>query len=157
MFFCESRKNRCTVVQNRWKSLYYRSKSFKLNENRCTVVQNTPSAHAEKSGPEFLNIFCTHVATRWAHDKKYGTKILKIVYTHVPTSWRHVRNTCPFLAKSICYFSVCHWIVSQGSTSSAHNSKGLHGGGVPHRRRAPQLLCAKEVETRLTTQWQTET
>ena len=28
-----------------------------------------------------------------------------------------VKNKCPSSAKSICYFSVCHWVVSQGSGS----------------------------------------
>ena len=72
------------------------------------------------------------------HVLKSGTKFLKIFFTHVPTSWRHVRHICPSSAKSICYSSVCHWVFSQGSTSSAHNNRG--GGG------APLLLCAEEVE-----------
>ena len=49
---------------------------------------------------------------------------MKIFFTHVPTSWRHVKNICPSSAKSICYSYVCHWAVSQGSTSLAHNKRG---------------------------------
>ena len=52
---------------------------------------------------------------------KSETKFLKIFCAHVPTSWRHVKNICPSSAKSICYFSVCHWVFSQGS---AHNNRG---------------------------------
>ena len=46
-FFPKIDENRCTVVQNRSKSmkivvlsLHCRSKSFKIDEHRCTVVQN---------------------------------------------------------------------------------------------------------------------
>ena len=70
---------------------------------------------------KFLNIFVTHVPTSWGHVKKSGTKYLKIFFTHVPTSLRHVKSICPSSAKSICYFSVCHWVFSQGST---HNNRG---------------------------------
>ena len=87
----------------------------------------------------------------WAggHVKKSETRFLKIFCTHVPTSWRHVRNICPSSAKSICYFSVCHWVISQGSTL---NNRGARGG-VATPGRAPLLLC---VEPWLNTQWQTE-
>ena len=78
--------------------------------------------HVQKSGTKFLKIFFTHVPTSWGHVKKSGTKFLKIFFTHVPTSWRHVRNICPSSAKSICYFSVCHWVVSQGSGCSGHSA-----------------------------------
>ena len=75
--------------------------------------------------------------------QKSGTKFLKIFFTHVPTSWGHVKNLgpnswtyfapmyplvediseiCPSSAKSICYFSVCHWVVSQGSGCSGHSA-----------------------------------
>ena len=108
--------------------------------------------HVQKSGTKFLKIFFTHVPTSWGHVKKYGTKFLKLFCTHAPTSWghvkksgtaflktfcthvpaggRHVRNICPSYAKTICYFSACHWVVSQGSTSSAHN-RGARAG-APH-------------------------
>ena len=76
----------------------------------------------QKSGTKFLNIFFTHVPTSWGHVKKSRTKFLKIFFTHVPTSWRHVKNICPSSAKSICYFSVCHWVVSQGSGCSGHSA-----------------------------------
>ena len=33
-----------------------------------------------------------------------------------------VKNICPSSAKSICYFSVCHWVVSQGSGCSGHSA-----------------------------------
>ena len=87
----------------------------------CTHVP-TSWGHVQKSGTKFLKIFFTHVPTSWGHVKKSGTKFLKIFFTHVPTSWRHVKNICPSSAKSICYFSVCHWVVSQGSGCSGHSA-----------------------------------
>ena len=52
-----------------------------------------------------------------------------------PNSWKYlspmyplvedmskVKNVCPSSAKSICYFSVCHWVVSQGSGCSGHSA-----------------------------------
>ena len=93
--------------------------------------------HVQKSGTKFLKIFFTHVPTGWGHVKKYGTKFLKICFTHVPTSWRHVRDICSSSAKSICYFSVCHWIISQGST---HNNRGARGGGATPGARAPVVV-----------------
>ena len=65
---------------------------------------------------------CPQTRRLEGHVKKSGTNFLKICCTHVPTSWRHVRNICPSSAKSICYFSVCHWVVSQGSGCSGHSA-----------------------------------
>ena len=77
-------------------------------------------------GPKFWNLrqkFTANVHGKCSRQNVHGK-----MFT---TSCRHVRNICPSSAKSICYFSVCHWVVSQGSTSSAHNNRGARGWGGP--------------------------
>ena len=83
--------------------------------------------HAQNLGPNSWTYFAPMFPLVEDMSKKTGTTFLKIFCTHVPTSWRHVRNICPSSDKSIWYFSVCYWVGSQCSTSSAHNNRGARG------------------------------
>ena len=117
-------------------------------------TQHLEHVTCQTSMTKFLNIFRTHVPTSWGHVKKSGTKFLKIFCTHVPTSWKHVKDICPSSAKSICYFSVCHWVVSQGSGCSSHSAylsiqeeQGRGGGKNPDMKWHGIFMTRHDTQT----------
>ena len=68
-------------------------------------------------------VTCPQIVGTWVQQK-----IMKLV-----------NNICQSSAKSICYFSVCHWVISQGST---HNNRGARPRcGASPPARAPVVVC----------------
>ena len=66
----------------------------------------------------------------------------QLVGTWVQNMFRNlVKNICRSSAKSICYFSVCHWVFSQGST---HNNRGARPRCGATHSPARHLLLAED-------------
>ena len=115
--------------------------TYSHDRNKHVMTRDIWNMTRQTSGTKFLKIFHTHVPTSWEHVKQNGTKFLSICCTHVPTSWRHVRNLCPSSAKSICYFSVCHWVFSQGKAQHTTTEARAGGGATPGARAPVVVVC----------------